>query len=117
MPMYDLVEYSKNYSKKIGSLWQFCWDEPAVSNGDIAEFNANNATTDLFKLKEKRTGQTGNNGTKNIEIMVQLSILRNFWSVLEMPLINCKINLILTWSTNCIVKPSGVDRATNIFNN
>ena len=57
MPMYDLVEYSKNYSKKIGSLWQFCWDEPAVNNGDITAFNANNATNDFFKLKEKRTEQ------------------------------------------------------------
>ena len=78
MPMYDLVEYSKNYSKKIGSLWQFCWDEPAVNNGDITAFNANNATNDLFKLKEKRTGQTGNNGTKNVEIMVPLKYSTQF---------------------------------------
>ena len=29
--------------------------------------------------------------------------LSNFWRTLEMPLINCKMNLILTWSTNCVL--------------
>ena len=47
------------------------------------------------------TGQTGDNGTKNVEIMVLLKYLSNFWRTLEMALINCEINLILTWSTNC----------------
>ena len=49
------------------------------------------------------TGQTGDDGTKNIEIMVLLKYLSNFWRTLEMPLINCEINLILTWSTNCAI--------------
>ena len=47
------------------------------------------------------TGQTRDNGTKNVEIMVLLKYLSNFWRTLEMALINCEINLILTWSTNC----------------
>ena len=48
------------------------------------------------------TGQTADNGTKDVEIMVQLKYLSNFWRTLEMPLINSKINLILTWSENCV---------------
>ena len=44
---------------------------------------------DLFNLKDKVTGQTIANGTKNVEIMVPLKYLSNFWRTLEMPLINC----------------------------
>ena len=50
------------------------------------------------------TGQTDNNGRiDNVEIMVPLKYLSNFWRILEMPLINCEVNLILTWSTNCVI--------------
>ena len=48
-------------------------------------FNAENATTDSFKIKEKITGQTVNNGTKNVKVMVSLKYLSNFWRTLEMP--------------------------------
>ena len=43
-------------------------------NNAITDFNVDNTTTNSFKLKEKITGQTGNNGTKNVEIMVPLNI-------------------------------------------
>ena len=77
-------------------LWQYCKDIPAVSNnGDIVEFNGANAT-DSFNFKAKITGQTGDNGTKEVEIMVPLKYSSNFWRTLEMLLINCEINLILT---------------------
>ena len=49
------------------------------------------------------TGQTGDDRTKNVEIMVPLKYLRKFWRNLEMSLINCEINLILTWSENCVI--------------
>ena len=49
------------------------------------------------------TSQTGYDGTKNFEIMVPLKYLSNFWRTLEMPLFNCEVNLILTWSTNCVI--------------
>ena len=49
------------------------------------------------------TGQTGDDGTKDVEIIVPLKHLSNFWRTLEMSLINCEINLILTWSTNCVI--------------
>ena len=57
-----------------------------------------NAITDSFKIKEKITGQTCNNGRKDVELMVPLKHVSNFWKTLEMPLINCEINLYLNWS-------------------
>ena len=99
MPMYNLIEYSDNYAKTTGSLWQYCKDIPALNaNNAITAFDANN-TTDSFKFKAKITGRTGNDGTKDVEIMVPLKYLSNFWRTLEMPLINCAVNLILTWSS------------------
>ena len=60
--MYNLIEYSDNYSKTCGSLWQYCEDIPVVNNsGNIVEFNGANAT-DLFNVMAKITGQTDNNG-------------------------------------------------------
>ena len=98
MPMCNLIEYSDNYAKTTGSLWQYCKDIPARDNNNlIAEFTAGN-TTDSFHFKAKTTGQTGNNGTKDVEIIVPLKYLSNFWRTLEMPLINCEVNLILAWS-------------------
>ena len=102
MPMYNLLEYNDNYSETSASLWQYYKDIPAVNdNGNIAEFNGT-SPTDSFNFKAKITGQTDNNGRiDNVQIMVPLKYLINFWRTLEMPLINCKINLILTWSANC----------------
>ena len=58
MPMYNLIEYSDNYSKISGSLWQYCKEVPAVDNsGDITDLNGANAT-DSFNFKTKITGQT-----------------------------------------------------------
>ena len=95
MPMYNLLEYSDHYSKTFGSLWQYCKD----NNNAIVNFAENNLT-DSFNFKVKITVQTGDDGTKNVEMMVPLKYLSNFQRTLEMPLINCEINLILTWSTN-----------------
>ena len=95
MPLYNLLEYSDHYSKTFGSLWQYCKD----NNNAIVNFAENNLT-DSFNFKVKMTVQTGDDGTKNIEMMVPLKYLSNFRRTLEMPLINCEINLILTWSTN-----------------
>ena len=109
MPMYNLIEYSDNYSKTSGSLWQYCKDIPAVNNaGNIVDFTATN-TTDSFKFKTKITGQTGDDGRiDNVEIMVPLKYLNNFWRTLEMLLINCEVNLILTWPANCVIISTNV---------
>ena len=94
--MYNLIEHSDNYSKTSGSLWKYCEDIPAVNNDDnIVDFNGANVT-DSFNFKTKITGQTENNGrVDNVEIMVPLKCLSNYWRTLEMPLINCEVNLIL----------------------
>ena len=52
----------------------------------------------MFLIKEKITGQTDNNGTKDVETIVPLKYLGNFWRTLEMPLIKCKIGIFLIWS-------------------
>ena len=76
--MYNLIEYSDNYSKTSGSLWQYCKDIPALNNnGDIVDFNGANIT-DLFDFNTKITGQTDDNGRINVEIMVPLKCLSNF---------------------------------------
>ena len=97
MPMYNLIEYSDNYLKTSGSLWQYYKDEP----------NDNLADSESFKSKVKIKGNTPVNGnTKDIEIIVPLKYLSNFWRTLEMPLINCEVNLILTWSKDCVITNS-----------
>ena len=95
MPMYNLIEYSDNYAKKAGSLWQCCKDIPARNaNDDIVIFAENN-TTDSFKFKAKITGQTEDDGTKDVEIIVPLKYLSNFWRTFEMPLINCLLSILV----------------------
>ena len=102
MPIYNLIEYSDNYAKTSGSLWQYCLDIHALNNNAIVDFTENNLT-DSLNFKVKITGQTGDNGTKNVEIMFPLKYLSNFWRTLEMPLINCEVNLDLTWSSTCVI--------------
>ena len=93
-PMYNLIKYSDNYSKTSGSLWQYCKDDP---NDNLVESGS-------FKSKIKVTGKTrAASNTKDVEIMVPLKYLSNFWRTLEMPLINCEVNLILTWSKDCVI--------------
>ena len=100
MLLYNLKEYSDNYSKTFESLYQYYRDEPFLdNNGDIADFPADNSNSALFKYKTKMAGRIGYDGTKNFKVRVPLKYFSNFWRILEMPLIESKINLILTWST------------------
>ena len=104
MQMYNLIEYSNNYLKTSGSLWQYYRDEPYLDdNGTIADFPAENNNTASFKFKTKIVGRTGKDETENVKIIVPLKYLSNFWRILEMSLINCEIDLILTWSENCFI--------------
>ena len=69
MPMYNLIEYSDNYSKISGSLWQYYKDYP----------NDNITQSESFKSKVKITGKTpGDRNTKDVEIIVPLIYLSNF---------------------------------------
>ena len=116
MPMYNLIEYSDNYSKTSGSLWQYCKDVPAVDNNNNANVNfTENNPTDSFNFKVKMTGQTGDEETKNVEIMVPLKYLSNCWRVLEMPIINSEIALILTWNSTCVIVASNVANQNATF--
>ena len=94
MPMYNLIEYSDNYSKTSGSLWQYYNDEP----------NDNITKSKLFKSKIKTTGIIPLAGNKkDVQVIVPLKYFSNFWRTVEMPLINCKVNFILTWSPTCVI--------------
>ena len=115
MPMYNLIEYSDNYAKTTGSLWQYFKDIPALNaNDEITRFTGGN-TADSFKFKAKITDETGDDGTKDVEIIVPLKYLSNFWRTLEMPLINCEVNLILAWSSTCVLISTNVQNQSATF--
>ena len=94
---------------------QYWKDTPAVNNNDeIVNFAVNNLT-DSFNFKVKMTSQAGDDETKDVETMVPLKYLSNFWRTLEMPSINCEINLILTWSENCVIDSTDVANQNATF--
>ena len=101
MPMYNLIEYSDNYSDTSGSLWQFKRDE-IEGNVDLTvdAHIPNNSSS----YKYKSSFITNRN---NVKIAVPLKYLSNFWRSLEMPLINCKVELSLKWYENCILSSAG----------
>ena len=72
--------------------------------------NDNIIDSDSFKYKSRLTNHNNNVGIVNVEIAVPLKYLSNFWRTLEMPLIICEINLMLSWLVNCVIFE--VDRAT-----
>ena len=102
MPIYNLIEYSKNYSKTTGQFWNYYRDEP--NSGVNNNINYSIKDSKSFNYKTSITGKLeGNDTGKEAEIVVPLKYLSNFWRTLDMPLINCEINLILTWSENCVI--------------
>ena len=108
MPMYNLIEYSDNYSDTSGSLWQFKRDEVPANNADLTINNSQS-----FKYKAALLGKTAdavnntNSSVKEAKIVVPLKYLSNFWRSLEMPLINCKVYLELNWIEDCILSSAG----------
>ena len=115
MPMFNLLEYSKNYSKTSGSLWNYYRDELTDETNDNNDPNKNVINSKSFKYKTSITGSTYNvaataegydvnkEGTKQDETAVLLKHLNNFWRTLDIPLINCKVSLALSWSENCVI--------------
>ena len=114
MSMYNLLEYSKNYRKTIGSLYNYYRDE--LTNDDDDNFaNINVVNSETFKYKNKITRNTYNvdaaaqvydvnkNGTQEIELAIPLKYLGNFWKALNIPLISCEVSLELKWDKNCII--------------
>ena len=100
--MYNFIESSGNYPDTSGSLWQFKRDE---IEGDVnLTVDDNHIPNNLPSFKYKSSFITNRNGVK---IAVPLKYLSNFWSTLEMPLINCKIELSLKWYESCILSSAG----------
>ena len=113
MPMYNLLEYSKNYRKTTGSLWNYYRDEPNSGiNGGI-NYSIMGSKSFDYKANFIEDGVTHNNLTKNdVKIVVPLKYLSNFWRSLNIPLINCEVELILTWFKNCVL----IDKLTRDAN-
>ena len=93
MPMYNLLEYSKNYdessdlrSSNIESL-----KYKTIITGNSYNLVAGNAKYDATKVGKNET-----------EVAAPLKHLINFWRTLNIPFINFEIELILTWSKNCV---------------
>ena len=102
MPMYILIEYSDNYQDSSATLYQYKRDEPP---DDIANnLTQNNSTSFDYKIKLLGNPEVNNNiARRNVKIVVPLKYLSNFFRSLEMPLINCKIKLNLTWKKECLL--------------
>ena len=118
LPMYNLLEYSKSYSKTSASLWNYYRDELTDDTNDNNGPNKNVINSKSFKYKTSITGSTYNvtrritdddgnlannpnydqnkRGTKEFEIAVPLKYLGNFWNSLDIPLINCEVSLALS---------------------
>ena len=104
MPMYNLIEYSNNYSNTSGSLWQFKRDKQNMNSGNPANVTIDDSTSFKYKSSFFKPLTAADNGVfKDVKIAVPLKYLSNFWRSLEMPLINCKIHLELNWSKDCNV--------------
>ena len=124
MPMYNLIEYSKNYRKTTG-VYEIITDKLTDYTNDIDFPNKNVMNSESFKYKASVTGSPYNvdakitnaegneinnpaydankSGKKEVEIAVPLKYLSNFWRTLDMSLINCEVSLILYWSRECVI--------------
>ena len=104
LPMYNLIEYSNNYSDTSGSLWHVKRDEQNMNNENPA--NVTTADSLSFKYKSsffKTLENDGNGVFKNVKIAGPLKYLSNFWRSLQIPLTSCKTHLELNWSKDCVM--------------
>ena len=106
MPVFILLEYSKNYKKKTNKkLWNYYRDVPnSVTDANNITHSIWSSESFDYKANFMENGLTQNNLIKNdVKIIVPLKHLSNFWRSLNMPLINCEVDLILTWFKNCVL--------------
>ena len=102
MSIYNLIECSKNYSKTTGSLQNYYRDDP--SSSAVGDTNYSIKDSKSFDQGTNITGiLEGNHTEKEVQIVLPIKYLSNFWKTLDIPVINCQINLILTCSENCII--------------
>ena len=106
MPKYNLLEYSKNYRKTTGSLWNYCRDEssnPLSSNSGSFKYKTS-IQGNTYNVGDSEEGYNANKVGKNeTEVVIPLKHLSNFWKSLNILLINCEVELILIWSKNCVL--------------
>ena len=107
MPMYNLLEYSKNYEKTSGSLFNYYRDEPSeitIGAGNDA-INISIRNSKSFDYKTEITGSldAGEDEKEDVKIAIPLKYLGNFWRSLDIPLINCEITLVLSWYKECVL--------------
>ena len=119
MPMYNLIEYSNNYQDSSATLYQYKRDEPPEDDA-AADLTADNSSFLKYKIKllgnvTEVAGNAGGERRLNVKIVVPLKYLSNFFGSLEIPLINCKIKLNLTWKKECVLS-TGVGEAVFITN-
>ena len=96
MPMYNLPEYSKNYSKTTASLWNYYRDEPNSGIDNNVNHSILNSESFDYQANIMENGVTHNNLTKNdVKVVVPLNHLSNFWGSLNIPLMNCEVNIDL----------------------
>ena len=131
MPMYNLLEYSKNFRKTIGSLYNYYRDELSDDADDNNFRSIEVVNSNSFEYKNKMIGNTYNidatipnpdpatavanprvanpnydankEGTKTIELAIPLKCLGNFWRALNILLISCEVSLKLKWNKNCVI--------------
>ena len=115
MSMYNLLEYSTNYRKTIGSLYNYYRDELSDDADDNNFDNIKVVNSNTFKYKNKIIGNTYNvnagaqgydvnkNSTQEVELAIPLKYLGNFWRALNNPLISCDVSLELKWDKNCVI--------------
>ena len=111
MPMYSLIEYSDNYQDSSATLYQYKRDEPPDNNANLT---ADNSTSFKYKVNllgniDAANPDNARVGRLNVKIVVPLKYLSNFFRSLQMPLINCKIKLNLTWKKECVLSTDADD--------
>ena len=107
-PMYNLLEYSKNYEKISGSLFNYNRDEPKEHTLAVGNYAVNISirNSKSFDYKAIAAGE--------FEIAIPLKYLGNFWRSLDIPLISCKITLILSWYEKCVLVGNALRNAPDL---
>ena len=103
MPKYNLLEYSKSYRKTTGSLWNYYSDEPNSVVDGVINYSIVDSKSFEYKANFIKSGETQDDLTKNSVKIVVSKQLSNFWKSLNIPLINCEKELILTLFTDCVL--------------
>ena len=106
IPTYNLLEYSKNYEKTSGSLFNYYRDEPKdhdEGNGDNAiNISIRGSNSFDYKTKITRSLNFDELEKEDVTIAIPLKYLDNLWRSFNIPLINCEITFILSWYKECV---------------